>query len=260
MEGRSVLLIVEMTRLTCFRRKCLLGRNLITLFQCVNTFAKIFFTPRRQASHRSRLVTAAMPPWLSRTIRCHRNASFENTAFIAAFLRQWFLHRACCTGKHRCNDASRQHLPRNKRKLLQDYTARLFQAPRKSKCANLRELFPSHGAFRTRLKLSRRSHACACEHPIQDGMSARLNLFCRPTLAQRVRHATRRRSVAGRRWRVIEGIADAICWNCHWVPRPAPMKSLRVSNSQKQTGRTWRPVRYPWQSPDQWSSSSSNSA
>lgn len=41
-EGRFVLSVVAMTGLTCVRRKRLLGRNLITLFECVNCFAKLF--------------------------------------------------------------------------------------------------------------------------------------------------------------------------------------------------------------------------
>src|SRR5690606_7931942 len=61
--GHFVLLDVEMTRLACFRRKCLLGRNLITLFQCVNSFAKIFL-PR---------VSARCPP-SSHRISPHRHA------------------------------------------------------------------------------------------------------------------------------------------------------------------------------------------
>lgn len=40
--GRFVVRFVAITRLTCFRRKVLLGRNLITLFSGVNSFAKKF--------------------------------------------------------------------------------------------------------------------------------------------------------------------------------------------------------------------------
>ncbi|WP_162455606.1 hypothetical protein [Pseudoxanthomonas kalamensis] len=39
-----VVRFVAMTRLTCFRSKVLLGRNLITLFSSVNTFPKFFST------------------------------------------------------------------------------------------------------------------------------------------------------------------------------------------------------------------------
>lgn len=45
-EGRFVLLIVAMTRLTCFRRTCLLERNLITLSESVNSFAELFLSCR----------------------------------------------------------------------------------------------------------------------------------------------------------------------------------------------------------------------
>ena len=83
--GRFVLLDVEMTRLACFRRKCLLGRNLITLFQCVNSFAKIFSPAPAPDSRRRGIAalrfdaretgrTAQHPPTLS-----------KNTAFNALF-------------------------------------------------------------------------------------------------------------------------------------------------------------------------------
>jgi hypothetical protein len=50
-EGRFILSVVAMTGLTCFRRKRLLGRNLITLFQCVNSFAKNIFASALAAFH-----------------------------------------------------------------------------------------------------------------------------------------------------------------------------------------------------------------
>ena len=89
-EGRFVLLDVEMTRLACFRRKCLLGRNLITLFQCVNSFAKIFLPVpvpgsrlRRSALRRVGMRNAHRTE--------HRNqALLKNAAFNALFSHRLF--------------------------------------------------------------------------------------------------------------------------------------------------------------------------
>ena len=85
--GCFVLSIAVVTRLACFRRKRLLGRNLITLFQSVNTFSKIFFARPPPLSRHSR------PPFGRRTCRhAHDNtkaadALLKNTAFHAVLLR-----------------------------------------------------------------------------------------------------------------------------------------------------------------------------
>jgi hypothetical protein len=88
--GRFVLLDVEMTRLACFRRKCLLGRNLITLFQCVNSFAKIFLPGpgpgtrlRRFAFPRIGAGNTHQAAHLNRTL-------LKNAAFNALFLQRLF--------------------------------------------------------------------------------------------------------------------------------------------------------------------------
>jgi hypothetical protein len=88
--GRFVLLDVEMTRLACFRRKCLLGRNLITLFQCVNSFAKIFLAAPLPGS---RLCRIAFPRIGTRNTHrvAHRNqVLLKNAAFNALFLQRLF--------------------------------------------------------------------------------------------------------------------------------------------------------------------------
>jgi len=90
-EGRFVLRIVAMTRLTCFRRKCLLGRNLITLFQCVNSFAKLFFSPGPPLCRDRRHGFAAEPSTTTGQAQRCRIAMFKNTAFNAVFLQ----HRFC---------------------------------------------------------------------------------------------------------------------------------------------------------------------
>ena len=83
--GRFVLLDVEMTRLACFRRKCLLGRNLITLFQCVNSFAKIFL-PAPASGSRCRGIAIRRPGARGAQRTAHRElTSLKNAAFNALF-------------------------------------------------------------------------------------------------------------------------------------------------------------------------------
>ena len=102
-EGRFVLLVVAMTRLTCFRRKRLLGRNLITLFQCVNTFAKIFSGlvgrpvhhgcvrhPRRQSREQVRFLRDT-------------ESVLKNSAFHALFLHGADRRAQRCHGEGRCD-------------------------------------------------------------------------------------------------------------------------------------------------------------
>jgi hypothetical protein len=85
-EGRFVLLGVVMTRLACFDRECLLGRNLITLFRCVNSFAKIISGPSRGSRRRSDgAIAPRVPRGLLLLPRCC-NARCKNAAFNAFFL------------------------------------------------------------------------------------------------------------------------------------------------------------------------------
>ena len=99
-EGRFVLRIVAMTRLTCFRRKCLLGRNLITLFQCVNSFAELFFPSPSATSRDQRHGFPGKPPSLMWQAQRHRIATLKNAAFNAVFLHAGFgaLHRMMLRG------------------------------------------------------------------------------------------------------------------------------------------------------------------
>lgn len=111
--GRFVLLDVEMTRLACFRRKCLLGRNLITLFQCVNSFAKIFLpAPASGSRHRGIAVHRIGARDMHRTAD-HDWAFLKNAVFNALFLQRLF--RA--TGIARALEARRMH-PRNPRRRI----------------------------------------------------------------------------------------------------------------------------------------------
>lgn len=88
--GRFVLPDVEMTRLACFRRKCLLGRNLITLFQCVNSFAKIFLpAPAPGCRHRRIALPRIGARNTHRTAR-HDRTLLKNAAFNALFPQRLF--------------------------------------------------------------------------------------------------------------------------------------------------------------------------
>lgn len=88
MEGRFVLLGVVMTRLACFDRECLLGRNLITLFRCVNTFAKIISGPSRGSRRRSDRAIASRASSDLLLLAHARKARCKNAAFNAFFLLQ----------------------------------------------------------------------------------------------------------------------------------------------------------------------------
>ena len=88
--GRFVLLIVAMTRLTCFRRKPLLGRNLITLFRCVNSFAKIFSAPPRPLSRHQVGENPRFAPVRARRLSNRGDVAFKNAAFNAVFLWRRF--------------------------------------------------------------------------------------------------------------------------------------------------------------------------
>ena len=88
--GRFVLLDVEMTRLACFRRKCLLGRNLITLFQCVNSFTKIFLpAPAPDSRHRG-IAVHRIGARDTRRAAHHDWTLLKNAAFNALFLQRLF--------------------------------------------------------------------------------------------------------------------------------------------------------------------------
>ena len=107
-EGRFVLLDVEMTRLACFRRKCLLGRNLITLFQCVNSFAKIFLAAPAPGARLRRTAPTRIGMRAARRFAQRNQTRLKNPAFNALFPQPLF--RA--TGTARASDAWRTH-PRN---------------------------------------------------------------------------------------------------------------------------------------------------
>jgi hypothetical protein len=92
--GRFVLLIVAMTRLTCFRRKRLLGRNLITLFRCVNSFAKIFSAACPPRSRRQDGELPCTAPTRARPVLHRDDVAFKNAAFNAVFLPR----RLCIAG------------------------------------------------------------------------------------------------------------------------------------------------------------------
>jgi hypothetical protein len=83
--GRFVLLDVEMTRLACFRRKCLLGRNLITLFQCVNSFAKIFLPAPAPGSRHRRIALPRIGAHDTHRTAHHDRTLLKKAAFNALF-------------------------------------------------------------------------------------------------------------------------------------------------------------------------------
>ena len=111
--GRFVLLDVEMTRLACFRRKCLLGRNLITLFQCVNSFAKIFSSAPTPGSRRRGIAVHRIGTRGTHRAAHHDRTLLKNAAFNALFPQRLF--RA--TGITRALDARKTH-PQNPRRRI----------------------------------------------------------------------------------------------------------------------------------------------
>lgn len=111
--GRFVLLDVEMTRLACFRRKCLLGRNLITLFQCVNSFAKIFLPAPASGSRRRGIAVHRIGARDKHRTADHDWTLLKNAVFNALFLQCLF--RA--TGIARAFEAWKTH-PRNPRRRI----------------------------------------------------------------------------------------------------------------------------------------------
>lgn len=104
-EGRFVLLDVEMARLACFRRKCLLGRNLITLFQCVNSFAKIFLPASTPLSGRRVIAVPRIGPRNTCRVMRRHQALLKNAAFIAVLLQRLFFESVTT----RAPDPSRKH-------------------------------------------------------------------------------------------------------------------------------------------------------
>ncbi|WP_162313636.1 hypothetical protein [Pseudoxanthomonas yeongjuensis] len=88
--GRFVLLDVEMTRLACFRRKCLLGRNLITLFQCVNSFAKIFLPGSVPGALLRRIAFPRIGTRDTHRAARRNQALLKNAAFNALFPQRLF--------------------------------------------------------------------------------------------------------------------------------------------------------------------------
>ena len=67
-------------------QKRLLGRNLITLFRCVNSFAEIFSGRSRPLSRHQDGERRGIAPMQARRLSHRRDGSFKNAAFNAVFL------------------------------------------------------------------------------------------------------------------------------------------------------------------------------
>lgn len=190
-EGRFVLSVVAMTGLTCVRRKLLLGRNLITLFECVNSFAELFSWPSRPHFPQATRVAPARQRTRIALHHARHASTFEKCRISCAFVAPTPVPGGGLAWRARISSALPRRLLPSKQAWKQSDGRALILAAHQPNCADLRELFLQSKTTCTPGEAGRHHFGCVMrgQSPGQDPtlasvlpVDSRTPGFCRNTV------------------------------------------------------------------------------